>query len=118
MVKYKNINCVKDIVEITKKYIKTKSHINDRYIIYKANYPLVISVEKSIFTLRMPSLKLKIQSKKKNIDIIIIENFEDKNKNNYGLKGSATKVKKIFPPERTPKQNIFENTPEKTSDLV
>ena len=68
--------------------------------------PCVVSVEKDGFLPRMPSLKLKISAKKKEICRIGITQLEDQNPEHYGLQGSATRVKKIFPPERTKKQDI------------
>ena len=47
-----------------------------------------------------------MSSRKKEISKITLDDLNDKNENNYGLKGSATKVRKIFPPERTAKRDI------------
>ena len=54
----------------------------------------------------MPSLKLKIALKKKTINRIGLEDLEDQNPEHYGLKGSATRVKKIFPPEKVQRQAV------------
>lgn len=72
----------------------------------EASYPCLLSVEKTSVTPRMPSLKLKIAGKKKPIIWIKLEDLEDQNPNHYGLKGSATRVKKIFPPERVQRQMV------------
>lgn len=63
--------------------------------------PCLISVERECFVPRLPSLKLKIRGKKKEIYRITIQEMEDQEVEHYGLKGSATRVKKIFPPVRT-----------------
>lgn len=66
--------------------------------------PCVAAVERDSFIPRMPSLKLKMQGRKKDISVIRLQDLEDQNPEHYGLTGSATRVKKIFAPERT-KQN-------------
>lgn len=70
----------------------------------RAELPCVIAVERDSFIPRMPSLKLKMQGRKKEIHVIGLQELEDQNPEHYGLAGSATRVKKIFAPERT-KQN-------------
>ena len=55
---------------------------------------------------RMPSLKLKISGRKKEIRLLGIHDFIDQEEEHYGLKGSATRVKKIFPPKRTKRQDV------------
>ncbi len=72
----------------------------------EAAWPCLLSVEKSSVTPRMPSLKLKIAGKKKTIIRIGLEDLEDQNPEHYGLKGSATRVKKIFPPEKVQRQAV------------
>ena len=72
----------------------------------EAAWPCLLSVEKSSVTPRMPSLKLKIAGKKKTIIRIGLEDLEDQNPEHYGLKGSATRVRKIFPPEKVQRQAV------------
>ena len=70
------------------------------------NYPCLLAVERCIATPRMPTLKLKMEGKRKEIPKIGLHELSDQNPEHYGLKGSATKVKKIFPPKRTEKQEV------------
>ena len=48
----------------------------------------------------------RISGKKKEIHLLGIHDFIDQEEEHYGLKGSATRVKKIFPPERTKRQDV------------
>ena len=68
--------------------------------------PCLLSVERESFIPRMPSLKMKIDGKKKPVDRITIDQFENGDAKDYGLSGSATKVKSIFPPKRTEKKEV------------
>lgn len=66
----------------------------------------------------MPSLKLKMASRKKEIKRITLENLSDKDENNYGLKGSATRARKIFPPERTAKRDVVTKDGKEASQYI
>ncbi len=72
----------------------------------QASFPCLLAVEKDSVTPRMPSLKLKLAGKKKPIIRVGLEDLEDPNPEHYGLKGSATRVKKIFPPQRVHRQAV------------
>ena len=80
--------------------------MEDRSICAKITLPWLLSVEKDAFPPRMPSLKLKISGKKKAVTVLNLKDLEDQNKEHYGLSGSATRVKRIFPPEMTEKRAV------------
>jgi electron transfer flavoprotein beta subunit len=50
------------------------------------------------------------------ISFLSLDDFDDQNKNNYGLMGSATQVERIFPPEKTGEKHSIEGTPEQQVD--
>ena len=64
----------------------------------KVSYPCLLTIDKDIFQPRLPSYKKKLETKDREIKTICLNDFEDKNENNYGLNGSATQVERIFPP--------------------
>ena len=66
--------------------------------ICEIKFPCLITVEKEIFQPRLPSFKLKLETKDREIPMISLNDFEDKDEKNYGLNGSPTQVLKIFPP--------------------
>lgn len=78
----------------------------------KMQLPCLITVEKDIFTPRLPSYRLKALTKDKKVNIITFTAFKDQDKNHYGLKGSATSVERIFPPETHDGQEYIQGTPE------
>lgn len=65
----------------------------------RMEFPCLITVEKDIFTPRLPSYKLKLATKDRKVHILTFKDFKDQNEKNYGLSGSATNVERIFPPE-------------------
>lgn len=86
--------------------IRAEYSMGDRSVEASVSLPCLLSVERDGFLPRMPSLKLKISGKKKEIHRITLRDLKDQDPSHYGLKGSATQVKKIFPPERTEKQSV------------
>lgn len=101
-----HINWVWELVDVTEENIELKYLKEFGAVQARLEYPCLLSVEKSIFTPRMPSLKLKIESKKKEVKVITLQDLEDKESGHYGLSGSATKVKKIYPPKKTLKNKV------------
>lgn len=113
-----HMNWINELLEITERDIQVKCQLDGRLSVIQAAYPCLLSVEKSIFTPRMPSLKLKMASRKKEIKRITLENLFDKDESNYGLKGSATRVRKIFPPERTAKRDVVTKDGKEASQYI
>ena len=60
----------------------------------------------------------KDQRKKKIIHRITLNDLNDQNPEHYGLKGSATRVKRIYPPERTSKQELVYMEKEKAAVYI
>ena len=62
-------------------------------------FPCLITVEKGIFEPRLPSFKLKLATADRKIEWLAMKDLDDRNEMHYGLNGSPTQVKRIFPPE-------------------
>lgn len=84
----------------------------------RMEFPCLITVEKDIFTPRLPSYKLKLATKDRKVHILTFKDFKDQNEKNYGLSGSATNVERIFPPEVSDDHVYLTGTPgQKTQRL-
>lgn len=81
----------------------------------KIKLPCVITVEKDIYTPRLPSYRLKEKSKDKKVEMITFAGFKDQDAAHYGLKGSATSVERIFPPETHSGQEYLNGSAEDIS---
>lgn len=81
----------------------------------KIKLPCVITVEKDIYTPRLPSYRLKELSKGKKVQMVTFAQFRDQDAGHYGLKGSATSVERIFPPESHSGQVFLEGNAEEIS---
>ena len=65
--------------------------------------PCLICMDSEVNTPRLPSYKRKKEADKAEglLQTISLDNFEDRDPSHYGLKGSATSVERIFPPEKS-----------------
>jgi electron transfer flavoprotein beta subunit len=89
---------VKSILEIDKNYIIVEQELGHITQVNKVGIPCLITVEKDIMTPRLPSYRLKIASKDREVKVLNFSDFVDKDEYKYGLKGSATKVERTFAP--------------------
>ncbi|MBW6410479.1 electron transfer flavoprotein subunit beta/FixA family protein [Clostridium weizhouense] len=90
---------VEKIIEIKDHSIVVEMDMPETLEVVEIAYPCLITVDKGIFEPRLPSYKKKVATKDKDIAVINLDNFEDKNEKKYGLNGSPTQVERIFPPE-------------------
>lgn len=106
---------VLEIIEVKEKSIVVKMDMPNTVEIAEVQFPCLITVEKDIFQPRLPSFKLKLETVNRPVPFISLDDFEDKNENKYGLNGSPTQVKRIFPPERNNDNEIWKGNGEDLS---
>jgi len=71
----------------------------DCEIVERIPFPFLMTVEKGIFEPRLPSYKLKCATAEREITWLSLADLDDTDPKHYGLNGSPTQVKRIFPPE-------------------
>ena len=99
--------------------ITLRQQLDDELVTVKMHYPCLIAVDRSICVPRMKSLPGKIAAGKRAVAIINLGNLEDRDPQHFGLSGSATKVEKIYPPERTGKEPVMcLNTSEAANEIM
>ena len=91
-------NVVK-IVDIKEKSIIVEMDMPNTVEVVEVSYPCLITVDKGIYHPRLPSFKLKLATKDKGACHMSLQDFDDQNEMKYGLNGSPTQVKRIFPPQ-------------------
>lgn len=106
---------VLEIIEVKEKSIVVKMDMPNTVEIAEVQFPCLITVEKDIFQPRLPSFKLKLETVNRAIPFISLDDFEDKDENKYGLNGSPTQVKRIFPPEGNNDNEIWKGNGEDLS---
>lgn len=112
------VTWVKEIKEITDSSITVLQDMNDYQATVTMSYPCILTIEKDIFTPRLPSYKLQQKTKDKQIHILTFNDMLDKDETRYGLSGSATKVEKIFEPESNVESIVYSGDAETISKNI
>lgn len=79
--------------------VKVKREAEVGYTITAAKAPCVVTMTQTFYEARYPSIKSKMAAKKAKIEVLTAADF-DVDTAQSGLKGSPTKVKKTFVPQR------------------
>ncbi|PIV82705.1 MAG: electron transfer flavoprotein subunit beta [Nitrospirae bacterium CG_4_9_14_3_um_filter_53_35] len=108
---------VRKIEDIADGSIRLERLMDDGYDILNVRLPAVITVVKEINRPRLPSLKGKMQAKKMAIPVWTAEQI-GADPERVGLKGSPTKVWKIFTPEFKRKGERIEGEPRAQVDRL
>ena len=90
---------VKKLGAITERDITLTVDLPDYEITEKIPFPCLMTVEKGIFEPRLPSYRRKLATADREITWLRLGDLEDTDPKHYGLNGSPTQVKRIFPPE-------------------
>ena len=96
-----------DFIDYQNKQISAKYILKNKIISTKIKTPCLLTISKENYIPRLPSLKLKLISKKKPISLLTVSDLSDTNVLHYGINASPTKVKKIYPVTKTSKQPIM-----------
>lgn len=112
------INSVIKIIEVTQSRITVKQKLDDLVYETRCDFPCLISVEKKLYTPRMPSLKLKIQSKNLPFTRITAASLNNIDENKIGMTGSPTRVKKVYAKKTTPRKKPVRLLADKTADYI
>lgn len=89
---------VLSIVEIKEGSVIVEMDMPNTIEVAEIKFPCLITVEKDIFQPRLPSYKLKLSTKDKEVKMITFKELYDQDEKKYGLNGSPTQVERIFPP--------------------
>lgn len=94
--------------------------LDNKIINATVKIPCLLCAEGDINTPRLPSYKRKVETEKNEelIKVMCVDDLKDTNPKNYGLSGSATKVERIFPPEKLDDKQIVEGTTEEVCDTL
>ncbi|NMC04544.1 MAG: electron transfer flavoprotein subunit beta/FixA family protein [Candidatus Lokiarchaeota archaeon] len=104
-----NVKCVRDIKETS---IIVEADLPDVIQVVEVSFPCLISVDKDIYQPRLPSYKRKIATKDRPVDKLTMMDLADKDTAHYGLKGSPTKVQRVFPPTSDTTRETWRGAPD------
>ncbi len=103
-----NVSNVQSIDEIKDGSVFLTAGLDNKTVKMEIKMPCVISVDGDINSPRLPSYKIKKTVTDDMVKFLSFNDFSDQNENNYGLKGSATQVERIFPPEKNVDKQMLE----------
>jgi len=110
---------ISEIIDFDQESITVKMNMETMVQVQKMQFPCLITVDKDIYTPRLPSLKKRLELKKEPpIEVMTLDDFEDRDPRNYGLNGSPTQVERIFPPEVNTEKRLVEGPPDVLSEEI
>lgn len=105
--KIPHIAYVDRIMEIKENSVIVSVSMDKTTETWEIDYPCLITVEKGIFTPRLPSYKRSVKFKDYKIKQLTFKDMDDQNESHYGLKGSPTQVERMFPPEKNTDKELW-----------
>ena len=113
-----NVANVLSVEEVKDGYMTVEASLDDAVVTQRVKLPCLICVDGDINTPRLPSYKRRRTVSDEMVSFLSFADFADQDETHYGLKGSATQVERIFPPEKnTEKKSITGNSEEQTQAL-
>ncbi len=113
-----SVSNVKKIAKIEADGITVEMDLPNELEIAKVSYPCLLSVDKDIFQPRLPSYVKKMETKDREIEVYSLDDMEDRDETNYGLNGSPTQVKRIFPPETNDHREVWKDDGDMIADKL
>jgi len=107
-----HISYVDGIIEIKKNSIVVRTSMDKTIEKWEVEFPCLITVDKGIFTPRLPSYKRGKDFKDYEFKFLTLNDMPDKDESHYGLKGSPTQVERMFPPAKNTDKEIWNGTSE------
>ncbi len=101
MSEYLGIPCIANVIEVNEVRARGLAVTMDMQTAIERSFikfPCLISVDKDIFSPRLPSYIKKKASADRPIVHITFSDLADRDEKKYGLSGSPTQVQRIFPP--------------------
>ncbi|MDR2649051.1 MAG: electron transfer flavoprotein subunit beta/FixA family protein [Clostridiales bacterium] len=89
--------------------------INEYVFDTRITLPCLICVDKDICTPRLPSYVRRQASAGLRVHTLTLDDMPDKDPSHYGLDGSPTQVKRIFPPEIEVIHEVWRESPSETA---
>ena len=98
-------------IEVDGSKIKYVANQGNKVVTAEVNTPCLICADSDINTPRLPSFKRKLELKDcaDLIKTITFADVEDQDESHYGLRGSATKVERIFEPDKRKDKEIIKD---------
>ena len=90
--------------------------VDNMHQVVQVVFPAVISVARESFVPRIPSLKMKMR--KKTVNELKLTDLQNQDPLSFGSKGSPTKIKCVYYPERPVKAHMVTVNPGEAADII
>lgn len=107
-----HVSWVSRIKDINEKELVAEQNMEDSYEVVKLKYPCLITVDKDIYTPRLPSYVEMKKTESREVNILDFNSFSNTGENNFGINGSPTQVEKVFQPEHSTERTMWKGTAE------
>ncbi|WKY46713.1 electron transfer flavoprotein subunit beta/FixA family protein [Eubacteriaceae bacterium ES3] len=110
---------VSGIKAIDESKISVEHKLTGYVQVSEMSYPCLITVDKDIYVSRLPSYRLKLATKDREVKVVSFSDLRDKNLSRFGIIGSPTQVDKMFSPEGNAERVFIEGDSQtKANQLV
>jgi len=99
-------------------YAAASYEIGENIVHAKISMPCLIGVDKDICTPRLPSYVKRKATENRAVRKLSLDDLPDKDPLKYGLDGSPTQVKRIFPPENETVHEVWHAGPSEIADSL
>jgi lactate dehydrogenase (NAD+,ferredoxin) subunit LctB len=101
---------VRRLREIRDDAIVAEMDLPNQIAVVEILLPCLITVEKDIYPPRLPSYRRKMSTRDRKVQVLALKDLDDQDETRYGLKGSPTRVIRIFPPEANTDNEIWQGS--------
>jgi electron transfer flavoprotein beta subunit len=92
--------------------------IGENIVSARITIPCLICADKDICTPRLPSYVRRQASAGRKVRVLTLDDMPDKDPSRYGLDGSPTQVKRVFPPDNEVIHEVWRESPPETADRL
>jgi electron transfer flavoprotein beta subunit len=113
-----HVTNVRKLREIRADAIVAEMDLPNQVAVVEILLPCLITVEKDIYPPRLPSYRRKVATRDRKVRMLSLKDLEDQDEEKYGLKGSPTRVIRIFPPEANTDNEIWQGTGQELAERL
>ncbi len=119
MLGIEHVTNVMSIDKVEKDRITVTFNLDDCVQTQEMMLPCLITIDKDVFTPRLPSYRRKKECKQEDvISVYTAADLDGLDEMRCGLKGSPTQVERIFPPEKNTEKQILDGSGEKLAQKL
>lgn len=113
-----NLSNVLSVEEVRDGRLYVTASLDNKVVRQSVALPCLISVEGDINSPRLPSYKVRQTVSDDQVKFLSFADMEDGDESHYGLRGSATQVERIFPPEKNTDKQTLGGTAEEMAEGI